>query len=280
MSNHAPRVLSHTFRFACYALLAAGLALLLAACSETPQVARPPIRLRLGDAAEQASVIDKLTEAYSQSHDWVTFVADELSSKDILDRIRNDHLDLAVLPATQDLASVRVWTSGLAYDALVIIVHPTNPIGDLSVAQVRDLFQGGYADWTSFGGTGEVIPVSREANAISRMLFEERVMSGRAVTFNAVLKGSAHDVVDFVAQTPGAIGYAALSQVDDRVKVIALDSVKPSSTTAANGQYSLASPLYLIARTEPTGDVREFAAWLLSDEGQSVLEQAKLGRVR
>ncbi len=79
-----------------------------------------------------------------------------------------------------------VWISGLAYDPMAIIVHPTNPIGDVTLAQLSDLFQGRTFDWTPFGGTGEVMPVSREAEAYSRQIFEERVMQTRAVTRNAV----------------------------------------------------------------------------------------------
>ena len=109
-----------------------------------------------------------------------------------------------------------------------IIVHPTNPIGDVTLAQLSDLFQGRTFDWTPFGGTGEVIPVSREAEAYSRQIFEERVMQTRAVTRNAVLKASAKDVIDFVANTPGAIGYVPLSHLDERVKAIAIEGVAPS----------------------------------------------------
>ena len=62
------------------------------------------------------------------------------------------------------------------------------PDRDVTLAQLSDLFQGRTFDWTPFGGSGEVIPVSREAEAFSRQMFEERVMQTRAVTRNAVLK--------------------------------------------------------------------------------------------
>ena len=105
-------------------------------------------------------------------------------------------------------------------------------------------------------------------------------MQARAVSRNAVLKSSAKDVVDFVANTPGAIGYVPLSHVDPRVKVISVEGVRPSAETSANGKYVLSSPLYVIARNEPQGDLREFMAWLLGDPGQGLLSQLGLGRVR
>lgn len=254
------------------------LGLLLVACTPTPEVTRAPTRLRLGDAADQAAVLDRLIEAYGREREWVSFVTDELPSAETLDRVRNDHLDLAVLPLTPEQLGLRLWTSGFAYDSLTVIVHPDNPVNDLTLAQLRDLFQGRTFDWTPFGGAGEVVLVSREANSIARKLFEERVMEGRAVTLNAVLKSSAREVVAYVANTPGAIGYAPISQVDARVKIISLEGVSPNPTTAARGQYVLSSPLYLVARVEPQGDLREFVGWLLTD-GQAMLSQFGLGRV-
>ncbi len=200
---------------------------LIAACVPTPEVTRTPTRLRLGDAADEATVLNRLLEIYGRDHDWVTFVNDPLPTQEAIDRVRNDHLDLAVLPKSPDQLGIRVWTSGFAYDSLAVVVHPDNPVANLTLTELRDIFQGRTFDWTPFGGAGEVIPVSREANSIARQLFEERVMTGRAVTQNAVLKASAQDVVDYVAKTPGAIGYVPISQVNATVKVVSLEGVTP-----------------------------------------------------
>jgi phosphate transport system substrate-binding protein len=100
------------------------------------------------------------------------------------------------------------------------------------------------------------------------------------VTQNAVLKASSQDVVNYVAKTPGAIGYVPISQVGQSVKVVSVEGVVPGPATAARGQYALSSPLYLVARAEPQGDVREFVGWLLSDAGQQLLTEFGLGRVR
>lgn len=267
-------------RYSTLIAILAALIALLAACAPTPEVTRTPVRLRLGDAADEATVLNRFLEIYAPNHDWVSFVNDPLSTEEAIDRVRNDHLDLAFLPVSPDQFGIRLWTSGFAYDSLVIVAHPDTPINNLTLMQLRDIFQGRTFDWTPFGGTAEVIPISREANSVDRQLFEERVMNGRAVTQNALLKSSAHDVVSYVAATPGAIGYAPISQVGANVKVISLEGVTPSPITAANGQYVLSSPLYLIARGEPQGDLREFVGWLLSDEGQRLLTEYGLGRVR
>jgi phosphate transport system substrate-binding protein len=252
---------------------------LLAACAETPQVTRPPVTLRVAEAADQAAVLDRLMKDYTSDREWITASTSSTTQQDAIDRVRSGQLDAAILHA-EPAESDGVWVSGLAHDPIAVIVHPSNPIGDVTLAQLSDLFQGRTFDWTPFGGTGEVIPVSREAGAYSRQLFEERVMQARAVTRNAVLKASAKDVIDFVADTPGAIGYAPLSQIDDRVKAISIEGVTPTPESAANGKYLLSSPLYVIAQSEPQGDLREFMTWLLGEAGQTLLSQSGLGRVR
>jgi phosphate transport system substrate-binding protein len=270
-----PRFTSHASRAIIWVLLFT----LLAACAETPQVTRTPVTLRLAEAADQATVLDRVVKDYARDHDWVTITTTSLSPQDAVAQVRGGQLDAAIVHTAPDPSS-GVWVSGLAYDPIAIIVHPTNPIGDLTLQQVVDLFQGRTFDWTSFGGTGEVIPVSREAEAYSRQLFESRIMQNHAVTRNALLKTSAQNVIDFVAATPGAIGYVPLSQVDARVKAISLDGIAPKPETAASGKYSLAAPLYMISKSEPEGDLRGFAAWLLGDDGQTLLGQLGLGRVR
>jgi phosphate transport system substrate-binding protein len=253
--------------------------LVLAACAETPQVTRTPVTLRLAEAADQAAVLDRVVKDYAQDHDWIRASSTSLSFDEALDRVRRGQLDAAIVHTAPD-ANAGIWISGLAYDPIAIVVHPSNPIAGATLQQLNDLFQGRTFDWAPFGGSGEVIPVSREAEAYARQLFEERIMQTRAVTRNAILKASSQDVLEFVAKTPEAIGYAPLSQVDSRVKVVPIDGIVPSAETAANGQYVLSAPLYLIARDEPQGDLREFVAWLLGNPGQTLLGQLGLGRVR
>jgi len=265
-------------RFTQLGLLLA-LTLVLAACAETPQVTRTPVKLRLAEAADQAAVLDRVVANYIADRDWVSASTTSTTPQDAVARVRNGQLEAAILhhePEQKD----GVWISGLAHDPIAVVVHPANPIGDITLAQLSDLFQGRTFDWTPFGGSGEVIPVSREAEADSRQIFEERVMQTRAVTRNAVLKASAKDVLDFVANTPGAIGYVSLSHLDERVKAITIEGTAPRPDSAASGKYVLSSPLYVIAKSEPQGDLREFMAWLLGNPGQTLLSQSGLGRVR
>ncbi len=267
-AHHAPRLITVLF-----------IAIILAACAETPQATRPPVHLAIGDATEHAALLTQLIDAYTQDHEWVSISIEPLAPPAAIERVQASQLDLAVIPSTVNPPN-SIWTSGFGYDSIVVVVNPSNPANGLSLAQLRDLFQGKTFDWTPFGGTGDVIPVSREANALTRLLFEERVMNNRAVTQNAVLQPSSQNVIDFVANNPGAIGYTSISDANSKVKIISIEGVTPNPTTAASNQYLLSAPIYLIAHSEPSGDLREFVTWLLSDAGQKLISQSGWGRVR
>jgi phosphate transport system substrate-binding protein len=261
----------------CFSLFT--LCILFAACAETPHATRTPVRLSIGDATEHASLLTQLIDAYTKDHEWVSISIEILPPDQALDGLNTRKVDLVIVPSTIKPPST-IWTSGFGYDSIVVVVNPGNPTNGLSLAQLRDLFQGKTFDWTPFGGTGDVIPVSREAKAFTRQMFEERVMGNRAVTQNAVLQPSAPNVIDFVANNPGAIGYTSISDANSKVKILSIEGVTPNPTTAASNQYLLSAPIYLIAQSEPTGDLREFVAWLLSEAGQKLISQAGLGRVR
>jgi ABC-type phosphate transport system substrate-binding protein len=255
------------------------LVFILTACAETPHATRTPVHLSIGDATEHAALLNTLIDAYTQDHEWVSISIEPLAPPAAIDRVQASRLDLAVIPSTVNPPN-SIWISGLAYDSIVVVVNPSNPTNGLSLAQLRDLFQGKTFDWTPSGGAGDVIPVSREANALTRLLFEERVMNNRAVTQNAVLQPSSQNVIDFVANNPGAIGYTSIGDATSKVKILSIEGVTPNPTTAASNQYLLSAPIYLIAQSEPSGDLREFVAWLLSDAGQKLISQSGLGRVR
>ena len=260
-------------------VLRLSLVVLLAACTATPQVTRTPVSIHIADASEHIAVLNQVIAHYARDHEWINFTVDPLPATDAIAGVRAGQIDIAVLPDAPDQSNGTLWLSGWAYEALAVIVHPDNPTTNLSLVQLRDLYQGRTFDWTPYGGVGDVIPVSREAGAFARTTFEGHVMNNRAVTLNAVLKPSAQDVLDFVAQTPGAIGYVSLSKVNARVKVLSIEGASSTPETAASGKYVLSSPIYLIAKAEPAGDLREFVGWLLGDEGQKLIESMGLGRV-
>jgi phosphate transport system substrate-binding protein len=118
-------------------------------------------------------------------------------------------------------------------------------------------------------------PVSREEGAGARAAFESLVLGGRDVTLNAVAMPSSEAVLQFVAGTPGAVGYVSTLWLKDGdatgVRVPPVEGALPTPDAIADGSYPLSRPLYMAAVAEPTGEAREFVQWVLGAEGQSII---------
>lgn len=160
----------------------------------------------------------------------------------------------------------------IARDAIAIIVHPSNPVTDLSLAQIRDIFAGRIVNWSDVGGTDEpIVVVTREEGSGTRGAFEELVMKDERITPRALREDSNGAVRVIVAGHPAAIGYISLGIVNEKVRALRLDGVVPTSENVQNGTYPLTRPFLFVWKTEPSPAARDFINYVLSKEGQAIL---------
>ncbi len=253
----------------------------LTACAESPRITPTPATIRLATSSTLTDAIDDLGDTFRADHPWISIQQESLDTASALDLLTGGAVDLAFvswLPADLDPG---VWQSPLAYDAVAVITHPANPVTGLSLAQLRDVFQGRVVDWSPFGWEGQpLIVVSREAGSGTRAAFEEATMEGRAVTLNAIVQPESEAVVDYVARTPGAIGYVSRGRVTAAVKPIAIEGVDAVPSNVSNQSYPIGRVLFVVARSEPAGAAREFVAWLLGPDGQQAFAERGFGRVK
>ena len=174
----------------------------------------------------------------------------------------------------------------VGYDALAVFVHPDNPLGEVSAAQLAELYgEGGDIEtWSQLGvqvpgcGSDEIVRVSRQNNSGTYVYFREAVLGERRdfKLGSRDMHGS-KDVVDLVENTPCAIGYSGLAYATDHVKMPCVRKgedggcVSPSVESAIDGSYPIARPLFMYTAGEPQGAIREYLDWVLSDEGQCIV---------
>lgn len=162
----------------------------------------------------------------------------------------------------------------IARDGIAVVVHPSNQVSDLSLAQLHDIFAGKISNWNQVGGPdSEINLVSREAGSGTRDGFESLVMNDDAVTDKALVANSTGAVKTTVAGDKNAIGYISLAALDSTVKLIAIDGIKPTSESILSGQYKIQRPFIYVTREEPTGLTKTFIDFVLSDAGQKLLEE-------
>ena len=166
----------------------------------------------------------------------------------------------------------------IAYDGIAVVVNKQNPLANLSLKQVRQIFQGEITDWDQFHLTPHPIHIiTREEGSGTRNAFEEMVMGKHAeITSDALVQDSNGSVRELVADDPNAIGYISMGLVDARVKALAVDGVTPTRENVKNRSYRLVRRFLLVARQIKPGTCQDFINFILSAQGQSLLESEGL----
>jgi phosphate transport system substrate-binding protein len=253
------------------------LLLLLPACAQTPTPTIETVQLVLAADTSTAPLMNELVAAYLVDRPHVAIQLEQAANAErALEALQSgqSHLiALSWLPEPEATAGT-VWQLSFARDPIVIITHHTNPVGDVSLLQLRDIFQGQTLFWADLGGPDlDVIPVSREDGAGTRLSFESLVMGRRNVAPTAVVMPSNEAVVEYVASTPGAIGYVSSAWLVPAVNLLAVEGVPPSPAAVENGRYLLARPYYLVARAEPSAGLADWVRWIKEGEGQKVIQR-------
>ncbi|MBT8404704.1 MAG: phosphate ABC transporter substrate-binding protein [Gemmatimonadetes bacterium] len=172
----------------------------------------------------------------------------------------------------------------VGFDALAIFLHPDNPISSISIAQLADIYgENGMAEvWSDLGvsvpgcGSDEIVRVSRQNNSGTYAYFQEAVLGESEFKLGSRDMNGSSEVVELVENTPCAIGYSGLAYASEHVKMPCVGPedacVAPSVPAAIDGSYPIARPLFMYTAGAPEGVVGEYMNWILSDEGQCIIQ--------
>lgn len=160
----------------------------------------------------------------------------------------------------------------IALDGIAVVVHPANPVRNLTTDQVRRIFAGEITDWKQVGGkAGPIMAVTREAGSGTRGAFEELIMNRTAISGKAIVQGSTGAVRATVAQAREAIGYVSIGSLDSSVKPVTLDGTAATEENVRNRTYKLARPFLFLTKGKPAGLAKAFLDFVLSKDGQRVV---------
>src|SRR5690349_23519073 len=165
----------------------------------------------------------------------------------------------------------------IARDAIAVIVNPENPVSELTLQQLSDIYSGVITNWNELGGEDRpIVKLSRETNSGTHVYFLETVLrlgdsdNETLFSMDTLLLPSSEGIIAEVRQNPNAIGYDGLGYVPDDLKMIAIAKdaggayVLPSIATVNDKSYAIARDLYMYTNGEPTGIVKEYLDWILS----------------
>jgi phosphate transport system substrate-binding protein len=174
----------------------------------------------------------------------------------------------------------------VARDAIAVIVHPNNPVSQLTLQQISDIYSGKINNWREVGGEDRVIVrLSRETNSGTHVYFLERVLrlgesdNYTLFSMDTLLLPSSEGIISEVRDNPNAIGYDGLGYVTPEVKVIAVSSdsdgpyILPSAESVNEGDYPISRDLYMYTGNNPNIAIKAYLDWILSPDAQMIVDE-------
>ena len=167
-----------------------------------------------------------------------------------------------------------------AYDALAVVVHPSNPVKQLTRQQLEDIFRGKVTNWQQVGGDDRKIVVySRETSSGTYEFFKESVLKNKNYMSSSLSMPATGAIIQSVSQTRGAIGYVGLAYVSPRIKTLAVSYdgqhyAAPTLENAINKTYPIVRPLYYYYNRKNASVIAPLLDFILSAAGQKIIKES------
>jgi phosphate transport system substrate-binding protein len=224
---------------------------------------------------------EKLAETYMHEHPGVRIDVQGGGSSAGIYAAQQGAADLGASSRELVKAEKALHEIPIAWDGIAVIVHPSNPLTDLTLEQLRQIFQGRITDWRAVGSPAHAIDlISREEGSGTREAFELLVMGKIEVSPGALVQDSNGSVREIVAGDPHSLGYISAGLVDERVKAVAIDGILPTRENIKTQKYKLVRRFLLVGREIPAGQCLDFVSFILSPQGQRLLEAEGLVGVK
>jgi phosphate transport system substrate-binding protein len=254
---------------------------LLLGCSSNAKLQPPTATPRVGRITFAGSttvqpLADKLGVAFKQRYASVTLDIAAGGSAVGIKAIHDGTADIGMASRTLTAEeSAGIQQVQIAADVLAMVVHPINPISGLTHQQLRDIYLGKIENWQEVGGPDQsIVVVVRDTNSGTRGAFDEIVLEKQEPNAPVMkLAITAGDVAAAVASDPGAIGYVGFGNLESSLKLIKIDEVLPTKDTARSGGYSLVRPLLLLTGPLTQPLAKTYIDFVLSAEGQKLVEE-------
>lgn len=162
----------------------------------------------------------------------------------------------------------------VAMDGIALVVHPSNPVGNLSLDQIKKIYNGEIKNWKELGGPDQkIVVISRDTNSGTYETFETMVMKGEKMHGGVEYVGSNGAIRQRVLNTPAAIGYVGLAFTEG-VKPVQVNGIEANPANVLSRTYPIARPLYMYTDGRPKEGTAlyEFINLYRTKEGKKIIE--------
>lgn len=222
-------------------------------------------------------VIGYLSEAYMDRNSDVKVTYNPTGSGAGIQAVQEGRCDIGLSSRNlKDEEKADLSETVVAIDGIAVIVNPENPVADLTVEQIAQVYTGEITNWQEVGGDDSpIVRIGREAASGTRDGFESITGTSDSCKYAQELT-STGDVVQTVSSNPNAIGYASLASVSDKVQTISVEGVMPSDETILSGDYKIQRNFVLVTKKdkELTDSAKDFFDFCMSTDADEYIKKA------
>jgi len=245
--------------------------------------AAEPQTIKMEGSTTVGPIADAYVEAFKKMHPDVTITVNKSGSGNGAAAMVDSRCDIANMSRFmkaqefKDAVAKGVMpvAHAIAMDGVCVIVNPSNPIGALTTAQVRDIYTGKVTNWKELGGADQkIVVVSRDTSSGTYETFESLVMAKQKMASGVQYVASNPEAHATVKSTAGAVAYVGLGFVDKDVKALKMDGVMPSRKTIAKGEYPVSRPLFMFTNGYPKlgSIIHALVTFHLTAKGQDIID--------
>lgn len=163
----------------------------------------------------------------------------------------------------------------IAYDGISLIVHPDNPVKNLTLDEITSIYKGEITNWSEVGGENKnIVVVSREDGSGTRAAFEELLKFENELTHNALIAEGNGNVQTTVAGNPQGIGYVSLTSINKTVSSLLVEGIEATIENVISEEYKISRPFLMVYHEKNLNDVaKAYIEFILSDEGQDIVKE-------
>jgi phosphate transport system substrate-binding protein len=237
-----------------------------------------PYTIEVGGSTSVTPLMELFAEEYQKANPHIklningTGSGDGIKNAGVLYQIGMSSRELTPAEQGQGLKETIV-----AIDGIAVIVHNSNPVTNLSIEQIRDIYTGAVTDWSQVSGNakrGRIAVISREEGSGTRGAFEELVGFQGKLLAGANEFTSTGAIKASIASNADAIGYISLGSVDDTIKALPVGGVAASNANVVNGTYKIARPFIVLTGNNLHPESKAFVDWTLSSQGQAIVKRS------
>jgi phosphate transport system substrate-binding protein len=237
------------------------------------------VKLQIAGSTTVLPVAEECTRIFMEKHPGSRIFVSGGGSSHGVKAVADGTVDIGT--ASRDLKSSEIdahpdlVSHGIAKDGVAVIVHSSNPVTELTMEQLQGIYTGTITNWKDVGGTdSKIMVVTREEGSGTRDCFEQAVMKPikAEITDQGIIQDSNGKTRATVAGSAQAVGFISLGYVNSDVSALRLDGIEPTVESVKDGSYAISRTLWMITNSNPNSAEQAFLDFVLSDEGQNIVE--------